>query len=89
MKRPTKLQLSIMQRVASCGWDLVGGGERTSARGRPDLLYVELDWEAGDPEHGDLRYVARLTDEGAAYLKRELKAKLERQDDGSFLEVRR
>lgn len=88
MKRPTELQLSVMQRVATSGWDNVDGAERTSARRRPDLLYVEIDWEAGDPEHGDRRYVARLTDEGAQYLQREFKMRLERDDDGSWGVVR-
>lgn len=83
MKQPTTKQREIMDRVASCGWDVVHGAEVRSAECSP-YLHVEVDWEAGDPEHGEVVKVARLTDEGAAWYKKVTGAQLQREEDGSW-----
>lgn len=84
MKNPTKKQRDIIERVASCGWDVVSGAEVTSATKSP-YLHVEVDWEAGDPEHGDMCRVARLTDEGAAWYQQETGMSLVQDPDGSWV----
>lgn len=83
MKKPTPTQLKIIERVAACGWDVVSKNEISSAE-RSSYLHVQVDHEAGDPEQGDVRKVARLTNEGAAWYKQQGK-RLDKQADGSWV----
>lgn len=82
-KKPTKKQCELLVRLASHGWDVVYGHEVRFANAS-SLLHCEIDWEAGDPEHGDLRKVARLTEEGAAFIEQETGQTLTKMPDGSW-----
>lgn len=85
MRVPTEKQVALMKRIADVGWENVDGSERSMARRREDLFFVELDEEGSDPAARDFRYVARLTEEGAAFLSRLSGKKLTKEEDGSFL----
>lgn len=84
MKKPTPTQFDIIARVAACGWDTLSKNEIRTAERSP-YLHVEIDHEAGDPEHGDIRKVARLTDEGAAWYAGAHKKRLDKEADGSWV----
>lgn len=78
-------QVEALDEMARQGWIDVTPLVRGLAYRKTPLCSVEIDYEAGDPEYGDKRYVACLTAAGAQTIARLRSTPIYIADDFSYV----